>query len=410
MSAPRAIAIVGVAGRFPGAPDVETLWQNVVARKSAIRDVPAARWPVPASDMIDAVGGVDRTRSMKAGLLDPFPFDAASFDLPAEVREALSPLAKLTLQVGRDCWRSAGPVVDTKVDKTRVGIVLANIALPTDGASKLSEAALLAPLDALLGELPRAYEPSDRYPSALPTGLLARALGLGGGSYTLDAACASSLYAIHLACADLEAGRLDAAIAGGVSLPQALYTQVGFTQLKALSPSGTCSAFDKRADGLVVGEGAGMFVLRRLDDAIADGNTIHAVIRGIGLSNDVGGSLLSPEREGQLRAMRAAYAQAGWQPSDVQLVECHGTGTPRGDAVELASRRAQMHLDLAWAQTQRRRDAEAVLHLLDAERMAPQAVHYNVTVRELIRELLARQHRKQTRSLHELAERAGVLG
>lgn len=166
---------------------------------------------------------------------------------------------------------------------------------------------------------------------------MAKAMGLGKGSYTLDAACASSLYALHLGCLELEAGRLDAVLAGGISLPQSLYTQVGFTQLQALSPSGVCAPFTSRADGLVVGEGAGMVLLKRLDDAERDGDRILAVIRGIGLSNDVGGSLLSPDSEGQLRAMRAAYEMAGWSPSDVQLVECHGTGTPRGDHVELES-------------------------------------------------------------------------
>ncbi|MBS1153320.1 MAG: omega-3 polyunsaturated fatty acid synthase, partial [Myxococcaceae bacterium] len=161
--------------------------------------------------------------------------------------------------------------------------MLANIALPTEGASRLAEELFAGALDThVLGHstISRAKaDPLERYPSALPAGLLARALGLGGGSFTLDAACASSLYALHLACAELEAGRLDAVLAGGVSLPQALYTQVGFTQLQALSASGRCAPFDTRADGLVVGEGAGMVVLRRLEDAQRDGDQIRAVIR-----------------------------------------------------------------------------------------------------------------------------------
>ena len=112
---------------------------------------------------------------------------------------------------------------------------------------------------------------------------------------------------------------------------------MGFSQLRAASPTGTCRPFDKRADGLVVGEGAGIFVLRRLEDAVKDGSKIYAVIRGIGLSNDVGGSLLAPDSEGQLRAMNDAYRQAGWSPGDVGLIECHGTGTPTGDRIELQS-------------------------------------------------------------------------
>ena len=125
-------------------------------------------------------------------------------------------------------------------------------------------------------------------------------------------------------------------LAGGVSRPDCLYTQMGFAQLRALSPTGRCRPFDARADGLVVGEGAGIFLLKRLDDAVRDGDRILAVIAGVGLSNDVGGGLLAPSSEGQLRAMRAAYAQAGWSPHDVDLIECHATGTPVGDAVEFA--------------------------------------------------------------------------
>ena len=126
-------------------------------------------------------------------------------------------------------------------------------------------------------------------------------------------------------------------LAGGVSRPDCLYTQMGFAQLRALSPGGRCSPFDARADGLVVGEGAGVFLLKRLEDAERDGDRILAVVAGVGLSNDVGGGLLAPNSEGQLRAMRAAYAEAGWAPTDVDLIECHATGTPVGDAVEFAS-------------------------------------------------------------------------
>src|SRR5439155_13281029 len=117
------------------------------------------------------------------------------------------------------------------------------------------------------------------------------------------------------------------------------YTQMGFAQLRALSPSGRCSPFDAKADGLVVGEGAGVFVLKRLADALRDGDTIRAVIAGVGLSNDMHGNLLAPAKEGQLRAMRSAYDRAGWRPSDVDLIECHATGTPVGDAVEFDSLR-----------------------------------------------------------------------
>ncbi len=128
-------------------------------------------------------------------------------------------------------------------------------------------------------------------------------------------------------------------ITGGLSRPDPLYTQMGFSQLRALSASGKASPFDARGDGLVVGEGAGMFVLKRLGDALRQGDAIYGVIAGVGLSNDVDGDLLAPSSEGQLRAMRAAYGHAGWDPHDVDLIECHATGTPVGDAVEFRSLR-----------------------------------------------------------------------
>ena len=233
----------------------------------------------------------------------------------------------------------------TKVDRARVGVVLGNICLPTDRAN------------ALCREVPRRQagaaakaptHPLNRYVAGLPAGLLAKGLGLGGGSFTLDAACASSLYAIKLACDELLAGRADAMLAGGSSRPDCQYTQMGFAQLRALSPSGRCSPFDAAADGLVVGEGAGVFVLKRLADALKHGDTIHGVIAGVGLSNDMHGNLLAPAKEGQLRAMRAAYTRAGWQPHDVDLIECHATGTPVGDAVEFDSLR-ELWGETGWA-------------------------------------------------------------
>src|SRR5205823_463947 len=122
----------------------------------------------------------------------------------------------------------------------------------------------------------------NRRAAGLPAAVLAEALGLQGGCYTLDAACASSLYALKLAVDELLAGRADAMLTGGLSRPDSLYTQMGFSQLHALSPSGRCAPFDAGADGLVVGEGCGILVLKRLADALRDGDRIHGVIAGIG--------------------------------------------------------------------------------------------------------------------------------
>src|SRR5262249_29700321 len=164
------------------------------------------------------------------------------------------------------------------LNRSRVGVILGNIALPTDKSSALTRAVLGRTVaEKVLGRVSTA-EPMphslNRLVAGLPAGLLARALGLGGGNFTLDAACASSLYALKRAADELLAGRADAMLAGGVSRPECLYTQMGFSQLRALSPSGRCSPFDARADGLIVGEGSAIFVLKRLEDAERDGDHV----------------------------------------------------------------------------------------------------------------------------------------
>lgn len=319
MAARVPIAVVGLGCVFPQAPDVDAFWRNLVEGRDAIREVPAGRWvaDLPAGTGLDAVA------SRRGGFVDDLPPDPAA--------HGLDPLYTLTLAAARAAFADADTA---RLDLARVGVVLASIALPTESSSRLT-LEMLGP--ALGATVSGATDPRNAQVVSLPAALVARALGLGGGAYTLDAACASSLYALKLACDELEAGRLDAALAGGVNRADSLYTHSGFTALQALSPSGRCAPFDHCADGLVVGEGAGFCVLKRLADAQRDGDHIYGVIRGIGLSNDIGGSLLAPDVDGQLRAMRAAYAEAGWRPADVDLIECHGTGTPTGDRVEVKS-------------------------------------------------------------------------
>jgi len=335
-----AIAICSMAARFPGAASPEDLWRLVIERRSAAREIPPGRWPVDPPSVHAGTNGVpDRASSLRGCFLDPVELDPA---LPIDA-SGLDEVQRLALQVGLEAWRAARTA---GIDRSRVGVVLANIALPTESASAQTRALLGGAFARAATGGDASFEPPgiepaplERHTLALPASLLCSALGFGGGALTLDAACASSLYAIRLACMELEAGRADAMLAGGVCRPQSIYTQIGFSQLQALSPSGRCAPFDRGADGLVVGEGAGIFVLKRLADAEAQGDEILGVIRAVGLSNDVAGSLLSPASEGQLRAMRAAWEAAGWAPGEVDLVECHGTGTPRGDAVEIASLR-----------------------------------------------------------------------
>ena len=343
------IAVVGMGGIFPGAPDLDHFWANIAAGVDASREVPPHRWVLhPARAHDPEIGAADKVYSTRGCFIEDFHLDMRNLDLDPDVVAVLDPLFHLALHAGRQAVEDAGL---SEASRARVGVIIGNIALPTDSSSKIAREILGQTFDEATGSrtssglapgqgpgrAPGRAHPLNRYVTGLPAGVMAKALRLGGGSYTLDAACASSLYALKLASDELNSGRSDAMVAGGLSRTDCLYTQMGFSQLRALSPSGRCSPFDRKADGLVVGEGAGMLVLKRLNDALKDGDQIHGVITGIGLSNDVEGKLLAPSTEGQLRAMRPAYEQSGWTPQDVDLIECHATGTPVGDAIELES-------------------------------------------------------------------------
>ena len=329
-----------MGGVFPGAQSLAEFWELVERGVDTCRPVPAGRWLLDP-DLIrnTAPGTPDAVFTDRGCFIEGFRPDFAATGLPLDIAESLDPAFHLLISAGQSAFAQAR--TDT-LDRSRVGVIIGSIALPTAGASALCDE-ILEPL------LKQRFSGRDgqghaleanalnRYATGLPASLLAGSLGLGGTCYGLDAACASSLYAIKLACDELLAHRAGAMLAGGLSRPDSLYTQMGFSQLRALSPSGRCSPFDRKGDGLIVGEGAGIVVLKRLSDAVRDGDRILALIRGVGLSNDIEGNLLSPSSEGQLRALRLAYAQAGWSPDMVDLIECHATGTPVGDAVEFDS-------------------------------------------------------------------------
>ena len=335
------VAIVGIGGIFPGSPDLGRFWANVQGGVAATREVPPGRWLLDPVDAFNPqVGLPDHVYSTRGCFVEGFELALEGLDLDPALVARLDPMFHLALHAGRGAWRDSRT---DAVDRSRVGVVFGNIVLPTETASSIARDTLGLTFDEGMGfepDLVEPFEPLNTRVAGLPAGLLAKALGLGGGAYTIDAACASSLYALKLAADELLEGRADAMLTGGLSRPDPLYTQMGFSQLRALSPTGTASPFGVAADGLVVGEGAGMFVLKRLGDALRHGDTIYGMIAGIGLSNDVDGGLLAPHSEGQLRAMRLAYERAGWKPGDVDLIECHATGTPVGDAVEFSSLRA----------------------------------------------------------------------
>ena len=334
------VAIVGIGGIFPDAPDLDRFWDNIRHGRSAVREVPAGRWLVPAEvAYAPEVGAADHVYSRRGCFIDALPplTDLSGLAINPALLSGLDPLFHLLLHAGKRAFEDG---VTEPLDRSRVGVIIGNLALPSEASALLARQWLGRTFaEKVLGHPVEcgATNPLNRYVAGLPAGLLAHSLGLGGGSFTLDAACASSLYAIKLAVDELLSGRVDAMLGGGLSRPDPLYTQMGFSQLRALSKRGICSPFDAAGDGLVVGEGAGIFLLKRTMDALAHGDRVYGIIRGIGLANDVGGSLLAPLSEGQLRAMHDAYDNSGWTPRDVDLVECHATGTPVGDATEITS-------------------------------------------------------------------------
>jgi len=356
MNNPLDIAIVGIGGLFPRANDIDTFWQNMINGVGAFAPVGKDRWRVEPDAVYSPDPAQDKAYSRVACLLDSMAYDFRGLDIDEALIHCLDPLYHVVLHTGRQAFLSCN---NAAIDRKRTGTILAAIALPTDTASQISWQIIGKSLET------RLFGPqtTDQNPSigphdglagritGLPAAILAKALGLGGGSFTLDAACASSLVAMKLACDELINGRMDAMLVGGVSRPNCLYTQIGFSQLQALSKSGRCAPFDRTADGLVVGEGAGMFVLKRLEDALSHNDHILAVIKGIGLANDMGGSLLAPASEGQIRAMRKAYDQAGWQPENVDFIECHGAGTPLGDQTEAKSL-TDLWTDRPWSRGQ----------------------------------------------------------
>ncbi|QTA79536.1 Putative multi-domain beta-ketoacyl polyketide synthase [Desulfonema limicola] len=342
------IAVVGIAGLFPSTPNLNIFWNNLINKKDSVIEVPGHRWVIPAHAVYNHVSMPDKAYSKRACLIDDdFGFEPAGFDIEESLIKELDPLYHMVLHTGRQAWQDC---ITKPIDKNKAGVVLAAIALPTDASSALTreilgksfENQVLNVSGIQTSNLDLSINKALSFSAgvtSLPGAVLAKALGLGGGSFTLDAACASSIYAVKLACDELQSGRRDAMITGGVSRPECLFTQVGFTQLQALSPSGRCAPFDKSADGLVVGEGAGILILKRLDDALNHGDSIYGIIRGIGLSNDMRGNLLAPDTRGQVRAMEAAYQSSGWTPFDIDHIECHGAGTPVGDKTELTSLR-----------------------------------------------------------------------
>ncbi len=335
------IAIVSISGVFPGASNLDKFLTNIKNKNDAIIEIPEKRWVLDKKDVVDKKVSPDHALSSKAGLITDFSFDPEGYKIDKDLLRDLDFTHKFVLHAAREAMENCH--TNDEILK-RSGVIIACISLPAENSSKLSYDIFFEGKDEKLS----CYKSLGASILSFPAALIAKSFGLMGGCLTLDAACASSLYSIKLACDELLLNNADMMIAGGVSSPCSLYTQIGFSQLQALSPTGRCSPFDSRADGLVVGEGAGIIVLKRLKDALDCKDKIYGIIQGTGLANDIEGSLVAPASEGQIRALTQAFLSAGWPLDNVQYIECHGSATPVGDNTELNSMiNLQQNLDAA---------------------------------------------------------------
>ena len=318
---PTPIAIIGMAGRFPGSSNVDGFWADLVAGRDLVTPVPGERWD--HSQFHDAGGGrPGGTDCGHGGFLDDVArFDAAFFGVtPAEAR-GMDPQLRLLLEVLYETTEDAG--VARSVRGTPTGTYVGRCF--QDYADEM----------AAHGRAPAAYDVTGTA-VAMAANRVAHYFDFSGPSLVVDTACSSSLYALHLAVEALRRGECTMAFAAGTNLILSPQHYVRSSALGALSPSGRCHSFDHRADGYVPGEAVVAVLLKPLDDAIADGDPVHAVIRDVTVSHGGhAGSLTAPNPERQTDLLVRAWEGAGVDPASITYLEAHGTGTSLGDPVEV---------------------------------------------------------------------------
>jgi len=331
-----------MAGIFPGAENVDEFWRNIVFGKDCITEVSPDRWS--ADTFFDPNSSdTEYTVSKWGGFIGATDFNALEFGMPPESVPHIEPQQLLALLVAKRALDDAGLADPSNPDLEETSVFFG-----VDGAGELIKSRNIRTVfREIMGDLPpdlnsilpqlTEYE----FPSFLTNvtaGRISNRLNTCGRNFAVDAACAASLAALDIAMTELRTYKAEMAIVGGADLHNRIEDYLGFNSIGALSPQGRCATFDTDADGLAISEGVCAVVLKRLDDARRDNNTIYAVIKGIGGSSD-GRSLglTAPSKRGQLLSLERAYADAGVRPRDVGMIEAHGTGTALGDWTEVSA-------------------------------------------------------------------------
>ncbi len=345
------IAIIGMASLFPESKSTQAYWDNILAEVDCITEVPESRWN--SADYFDEnPRAVDKTYCKRGGFIPDIDFNPMEFGLPPNVLEATDISQLLALVIARQAMEDSGYGQASDLDRNKTGVVLGAVGRQLSGplwgrlqypvwervlkSSGLSDEDTQKVVEKLKLAYPSWQENS--FPGMLSnviSGRIANRLDFGGLNCTLDAACASSLAALKMALSELVERRADVMLTGGVDPDNSAFTYLCFSKTPALSPTQESRPFDQSSKGIMLGEGVGMVVLKRLEDAERDGDRVYAVIRGLGTSSDGRfKSIYAPRPEGQVKAIRRAYEDANIDPATIGLMEAHGTGTVAGDSAE----------------------------------------------------------------------------
>ena len=352
------IAVVGVGSLYPGSENPQEFWRDIVLARDRMTDVPESHWLI--EDYYDPdPTKPDKTYAKRGAFLSPTAFDPLEFGIPPSLLPATDTVQLLSLIVAKNVLDDVARGGALKLDRERTSVMLgfsgateavaplvSRLQRPVWAKALRESGVAASEIEAICDRIARNYVPWQEasFPGMLgnvAAGRIANRLDLHGSNLTLDAACASALAAVHAAINSLLLGESDLVVTGGVDANKDAFVYLCFSKTPAISLTGDCRPFSDQADGTMMGEGLGMMALKRLEDAERDGNRIYAVLRGIGSSSDGRSkSIYAPRSDGQARALRRAYARAGFGPETVELVEAHGTGTKAGDAAEVEGLKA----------------------------------------------------------------------
>ncbi|MBC8099763.1 MAG: polyketide synthase, partial [Armatimonadetes bacterium] len=340
---------------FPQARNLREFWTNIVGKVDSIVDVPETHWRI--ADYYDPdPTAPDKTYCKRGGFLPDVEFDPLEFGLPPNILEVTDVSQMLGLLVAKEALTDAGYINASAEIRDRIGIVLgvgggqkqivplsSRLQYPVWREALLSSGVSAEDTEGIIEKIKLAYIrwEENSFPGMLGNviaGRIANRFDLGGINCVTDAACASSMSALKLSISELLEHRADMMITGGVDCDNSITMYMNFSKTPALTKGDKPRPFDAQSDGMMMGEGVGMIILKRLADAERDGDKIYAVIKGIGASSDGRfKSIYAPRGEGQEKALRRAYDDAGFSAATVGLFEAHGTGTVAGDTTEVTT-------------------------------------------------------------------------